>query len=182
MKKEIEVGKKYAKLTVTGKAKAQTKSGVVMWDCVCDCGGTTQASSAKLNFGNKKTCGCAKSKAITKQGAWIPSTHHWYTKASRIISDAKRQGIPFGFANASEFVIYLYEIAPDKCPVFGKKLVVGEGKHHDLSPSVDKIVPSKGYVKGNIQVISYLANRMKNNASPRQLQQFAQWINKGVSK
>ena len=147
-----------------------------MWECVCDCGGTTRVTSARLNSGNKKTCGCAKSKAYNKKGKQIPSDHHWFTKASRIMSNAKRCGVPFGFASAGEFVSYLDEIAPSKCPVFNKKLFAGEGKHHDMSPSVDKIIPSRGYVRGNIQVISYLANRMKNNATPTQLKQFSQWI------
>lgn len=176
MKKEIKVGNKYAKLTVIGKAKVQTKHGMVMWDCVCDCGGATQASSAKLNFGNKKTCGCAKSKAYDTHGKNIPSEHPLFNSASKIICRSKKYGVPLGFKTTGEFVSYLSEITPTKCPVFGKRLVYGKGKHHDMSPSVDKIIPSKGYVKGNIQVISYLANRMKNNASPQQLRQFANWI------
>jgi hypothetical protein len=38
---------------------------------------------------------------------------------------------------------------------------------------LDKIVPELGYVKGNVQVISTLANTMKNQASIEQLLTFA---------
>jgi hypothetical protein len=181
MKKPIVVGGKYNKLTVLGRSATKAE-GVVLWDCKCECGKVVPVASAKLNFGRKKTCGCARGKAITAEGEWIPSTHHWFTKASRIMSNAKRCGVPFGFESTVEFVLYLDSIAPKKCPVFGKPLIAGEQKHHNFSPSVDRVIPEKGYVRGNIQVISYLANRMKNNATPKQLKQFAHWALHGGVK
>lgn len=36
-----------------------------------------------------------------------------------------------------------------------------------------KIIPSKGYVKDNIQVLSLLANQMKSNATPEELVKFS---------
>lgn len=168
-------GQKFNKLTVLGKAKQQ-KCGVVVWDCVCECGGKTIVSSAKLKFGNKKTCGCAKQKLVASDGAWLRSDHWLKVNGSRIRANAVRAGVPFGFNSLNEFALYVHSITPDKCPVFGKKLVAGQGQSHDWSPSIDKIVPEKGYVKGNLQVISYLANRMKNSASHKQLEQFAHWV------
>lgn len=45
--------------------------------------------------------------------------------------------------------------------ILGIKLEFGIGRVHDASPSVDRIIPDKGYVKGNCFVISSKANRMK---------------------
>jgi hypothetical protein len=57
-------------------------------------------------------------------------------------------------------------LMPDICPVFGFKFEVGNGKGPtDKSPSLDRIDNSKGYVKGNIQVISFKANKMKNDCN-----------------
>ena len=69
--------------------------------------------------------------------------------------------------NGVEFDIEIDDIiVPSVCPVFGVPFEVGIGKGpSDKSPSLDRIDNTKGYVKGNIQVISFKANRMKNDCS-----------------
>jgi hypothetical protein len=47
---------------------------------------------------------------------------------------------------------------------------------NDFSPSIDRIDSTKGYIKDNIQVLSFLGNRMKNSATPDQLLTFAKNI------
>lgn len=56
---------------------------------------------------------------------------------------------------------------PTHCPVLGMKLNYLEptGKQNSDSPSFDKIDPNKGYIKGNVKVISLRANRIKFDAS-----------------
>lgn len=72
---------------------------------------------------------------------------------------------------------------PDTCPVFGFPLQRhrGGGGMTD-SPSIDRIIPEKGYVKGNIQIISNLANTMKNRSTPQQLEAFALWVLKNKNE
>ena len=54
---------------------------------------------------------------------------------------------------------------PKKCPYLDIDLVVGCIGGVDNSPSVDRIDNKKGYVKGNVQIISRKANQIKNNAT-----------------
>lgn len=52
------------------------------------------------------------------------------------------------------------------------RITVNEGQVMDC-PSLDRIIPELGYVKGNVQIISKLANTMKNCATEEQLKTFA---------
>lgn len=62
-------------------------------------------------------------------------------------------------------------VIPTHCPYLGIKL---EPFTEWSSPSLDKIKPELGYVKGNVQVISNLANTMKSSATLDQLVVFAE--------
>lgn len=66
---------------------------------------------------------------------------------------------------------------PKYCPFLGIELThyLGKGQLFSNS-SLDRIDNTKGYVKGNVQVISRLANTMKSNASKEQLLEFAKNI------
>jgi hypothetical protein len=65
---------------------------------------------------------------------------------------------------------------PERCPALGLPLQVNDGRHQDNSPSLDRIDPKKGYVKGNVAVISYKANRIKQDATPEELEAVASWL------
>ena len=60
-------------------------------------------------------------------------------------------------------------VIPAVCPVLGIKIEVGRGGRAPGSPSVDRIDNAQGYVKGNIQVISWRANDIKGDATPGEL-------------
>ena len=63
-------------------------------------------------------------------------------------------------------------VIPERCPILEVPLVIGESSDYEYSPSIDRIDNSKGYIKGNIQIISKKANSMKNCASYEELQAF----------
>lgn len=66
---------------------------------------------------------------------------------------------------------------PEFCPILGMPLVYGRGNSGPDSATLDRIDPNKGYVRGNVQVISRRANMMKSDASPAELLKFAAWVN-----
>lgn len=71
-------------------------------------------------------------------------------------------------------------VIPEYCPVLGIKLEQGRNRKFPNSPSLDRIIPAKGYVKGNVAVISLRANQIKNDASIEDLQKVIDWLKKTI--
>jgi hypothetical protein len=61
------------------------------------------------------------------------------------------------------------------CDCCGIKLSYMNEKVSDNSPSIDRIVPGKGYTIGNIALLCNKCNRLKNNATPDELFRIADW-------
>lgn len=107
-----------------------------------------------------KKCNCERVKASSPVGLM------WTRAKTR----ARNQGKEFDITH-EDIVI------PENCPVLGIPLVRGKGSGGKPdSPSLDRIDNSKGYVKGNVIVLSHLANMMKSSASTEQLLKFAEWV------
>jgi hypothetical protein len=71
-------------------------------------------------------------------------------------------------------------IIPDICPVLGIPLFMGTKKRHDNSPSLDRIDNSKGYVKGNVRVISWRANHLKSDSNIQELRKVIAYMESAV--
>jgi len=53
-----------------------------------------------------------------------------------------------------------------KCPILKKEFVMSYKKNDkSYAPSLDRVETKLGYVKGNIMIISDIANRMKPDTS-----------------
>lgn len=101
--------------------------------------------------------------------------HRWHMsdpeKAShemwkRAKTRALRKGLPFDIGPADCR-------APPQCPVFGA-FKLGSGDRFGMVPSLDRITPERGYVSGNVIVISSLANTIKNCWTREQLRAVAE--------
>ena len=79
--------------------------------------------------------------------------------------------------NGWEFNLEIGDIIiPEKCPILEVPLVMGTKGDYMYTPSIDRIDNSKGYIKGNIQIISMKANTMKNSATLEELEKFCKNI------
>jgi len=81
---------------------------------------------------------------------------------------AKRDGVPF------EITADGIRNIPDGCQCCGKVMVRG-GEWHE-QPSLDKIVPQKGYVPGNTAWICRRCNQAKGNATLDELRLIVSYL------
>jgi len=98
---------------------------------------------------------------------------HIATILSRARRRAEANNLPFNID-----LEYLARLPSDNCPVFGMSLAwCAEAKYRqDDAPSLDKIDPALGYVKGNVAWVSWRANRIKSDGNAQDHQQIADWI------
>jgi hypothetical protein len=105
-------------------------------------------------------------------------TNHWERKR---IKDAKGRAkfkkLPFNITED-----YVKSITPSDmiCPALGIQMKVGQtAKESKVSaPSLDRLIPKLGYVKGNIIIVSNRANTLKRDATPEELMKVAKFYAK----
>lgn len=118
-------------------------------------------------MGKRSPEGLIKARDWTKQYLRNkPPEYHMFTRAK---DRAKKSNLEFNI-EIKDIVI------PDLCPYLNIPLFVGRGRQTDNSPSLDRIDSTKGYIKGNIQVISNKANAMKYSATLEELVKFARSV------
>ena len=86
---------------------------------------------------------------------------------------AKNKGLPFDID-----LPYLKSIWPenDMCPVLNFKMKHNTNQCRYDSPALDRIIPDKGYVKGNVIVISSRANWIKSDSLPKEMYKVADFF------
>lgn len=96
----------------------------------------------------------------------------FYSWANAIKQRALEKGLPYDLD-----ADYIQSILPTHCPVLGVELVRRSNRsgNSPTSPTVDRIVPELGYVRGNVMIISKRANQIKSDASPEEIMKVAQF-------
>lgn len=86
---------------------------------------------------------------------------------------AAKAGLPFDLT-----VEHVLSLIKPVCPILGIKINYEGGTKiwTDASPSLDRFKPYLGYVIGNVNVISWRANRIKMDATPEEAMKIAVWM------
>ena len=103
----------------------------------------------------------------------LENKEKWMCNTSKV--RAKQKNLPFNLSTE-----YLKEIWPEdnKCPALGITMKRGDFCVTDHSPTLDRIIPKLGYIKGNVQVVSALANRIMSDATVNQVMAVAKHYEK----
>ncbi len=128
--------------------------------------------NACVECSRQRTKRRAKAKAITSRKWWqtVDRKHKMLLKQRH---RAKARGIDFSITSKDL-------VLPIHCPILGIKLdYYSSYSYANNIASIDRIDSSKGYIPGNVKVISLLANRIKSDASIRVLEKILSYM-KGV--
>lgn len=91
------------------------------------------------------------------------------TLLKSIRKSARKRGLDFNLT-IEDIII------PEFCPALDIPLIKTKGIATDNTPSVDRIDSNKGYIKGNVQVLSLRANMLKSNASIDELEKILNFL------
>lgn len=88
---------------------------------------------------------------------------------------ARDKNLPFNLTSD-----YLESIFPKNCicPILGYKMKVSNITLGKLSPTLDRVNPRLGYIKGNVEFVSNIANCMMTSATGRDIKRFVKWASK----
>lgn len=142
-------------------------------------------------------CRAATEKVYNHSKRGKSKKHKYYLERKDMISERSQQrckklkqenAAKYIFQNAKirakryghEFTIDLSDVVvPSTCPVLHIPLVFTEAKSNN-TPSLDRIDNTKGYVPGNVQVISWRANYMKRDMSPLDIELLYNYIKRST--
>lgn len=91
------------------------------------------------------------------------------TKFNRKKTTAKKNGIEWDI----KFGDIIWN---ESCPILGGKLDYFAETTQENSPSFDRIDPTKGYIVGNVQIVSWRANRIKNDGTAEEHRLIAAYL------
>jgi hypothetical protein len=147
-----------------------------------------------VNGGGCKTCLAERAKSMRDSdereatlGRWNGSTRgheakmRWKDKdpknawACSAVGGAKARAAKRGLAFDLDKE-YVRSLVPDACPVFGTPFVFFGRGIGPYSPSLDRKDPTRGYIKGNVAVISLKANAIKSDATISDIQAVLDWM------
>jgi hypothetical protein len=79
--------------------------------------------------------------------------------------------------NGIEFTILPSDIEwATHCPILGIELDWLSVRRKEDSPEFDRIDPAKGYVPGNVAILSKRANRIKNDGTAEEHRKIFEWL------
>ena len=121
---------------------------------------------------HRTECRSCQSGKRTEKARKIGSNEHIRVLLRDARHRAKKRNITFSLT-----IEDIKKIVIKKCPILGMKLKIGMDNWQN-SPSLDRIDNDKGYIKENVIMVSHMANSIKNQATPDQIQKVATFYKK----
>lgn len=150
------MGMRFGRLSVVGKLSSNTNGQ--RWECLCDCGNTSNQWSADLRVGRSINCGCnpeANQKSVHWTGCGDISGTVW----NSIRGGAKSRKYDITITIRQAWELFLQQ--DRRCALSGATLSMMEPR----TASLDRIDNNGCYQLGNVQWLHRDINMMKRTMS-----------------
>lgn len=137
--------------------------------CICE---HNRVRSVCVECGGSEICEHQQRRRMCKQcgGFKVRAKFIEYNATRR----AKKDNLPYELT-----IDWIIEKLKEGCPVFGVPFkIYSKRKRGIYSASLDKFIPHLGYTKENSFIISWLANKIKSDATVEQVRAVADWMGK----
>lgn len=153
------IGERFGKLIVMQFGPMKRKNNT--FDCLCDCGNTTNVLLNSLMTGHTQSCGCSRLESINSKIGNITGT--WYGSIKR---NAESRGYKFDLSK--EFLNELLIKQNHKCAISGLTIKIEfcrSSKHYysNTTASLDRINNELGYLENNVWFVHKDINIMKKD-------------------
>lgn len=115
---------------------------------------------------------------ITHSKAWATRNPERYLFHRMNCNVHKHRGRIARMMTYEQFLMEIGGKLPDSCPIFGIPLSFALSPKSDGLPTVDRINSLRPYEVGNVAVISWRANIIKNMGTAEEHRKIADWIDK----
>lgn len=157
---------------VCGSAFTRTRSHLAYCSPECARAGTNATKRAK------KQSSDVKADLSSKWQKWYRAHRardplHFLIRMAR--TRARNAGIEFTISAAD---LLIDGKLPEICPVLGTRMRYGGGdrKAHNDAASIDRKNNLRGYIPGNVAIISFRANALKRDATPEEIFKLATYV------
>lgn len=120
MKTKVVIGNKYGKLTPI-EVIEKNKHGLLLYNCLCDCGNIKVVGSRYLTEGRITSCGCARKKSKGKSNSityksWISAKQRCLNPNNHNYKNYGRRGIKMCERWINSFVAFLEDMGERPSP------------------------------------------------------------------
>lgn len=158
------INQKFGRLTVTSRAE-NSRTGMLRWNCTCECGKKVTVFSNLLKNGNTKSCGCLRG----FDDKSLSSKRFIFYTYKKDAKDADKI-----FLLSFEDFLFLTQQNCTYCGCPPKNFFKMEnGRKGFFYNGIDRINNDVGYVSGNMTAACHDCNWAKSNLSK---EEFILWI------
>lgn len=184
LREHLEIGRRWGRLTFTGRHEYRRAQRARWIECRCDCGHLGWHHLSAIRAGRIISCGCARRDRWLVQVKRTGSASPFWKGHGEIGSDfwngylisARDRGLAFTVSIEQAWLLFLKQ--ERRCALTGVPIGFAPSRkaYASKTASLDRIDPRYGYTPDNIQWVHKRVNLMKHNMTEAELHRWCRLV------